>query len=93
MTEQVRYRIDKRLVREATKVFQNLGVPPSAAISMFFAQVVKQRGLPFRPSELPALEDYGATWEDAVRAERAARRELTADKKAGRLVEFKGNLP
>ena len=93
MTEQVRYRINKNLVREATKVFDAIGVPPSAAVSMFFAQVIKQRGFPFKPSEFPALEEYGAGVEDAVRAEREARMELEADKQLGRLVEFKGTLP
>lgn len=93
MTEQVRYRINKDLVREAIKVFNTIGVPPSAAVSMFFAQVVSQRGLPFRPSEFPALEEYGASLADAARAERDAWTELEADKKAGRLVEFKGKLP
>lgn len=93
MTEQVRYRIDKNLVRAAAKVFDAMGVTPSAAVSMFFAQVVNQRGLPFKPSEYPALEEYGATLEEVARAEREARMELAADKQAGRLVEYKGKLP
>ena len=93
MTEQVRYRIDKKLVREAGKVFDAIGLPPSTAVSMFFAQVVHQRGLPFKPAEFPALEEYGANLEDVARAERDARTELAADKQAGRLVEFKGKLP
>jgi addiction module RelB/DinJ family antitoxin len=93
MTEQVRYRIDKDLIRKAAKVFDAIGVPPSVAVSMFFAQVVNERGLPFKPSEFPALEEYGASLADAAKAERDARTELEADKKAGRLVEFKGKLP
>jgi antitoxin component of RelBE/YafQ-DinJ toxin-antitoxin module len=60
---------------------------------MFFAQVVNQRGLPFKPSEYPALEEYGATLAEVARAEREARMELAADKQAGRLVEYKGKLP
>ena len=93
MTEQVRYRIDKNLVRDAAKVFDAIGVSPSAAVSMFFAQVVHEHGLPFKPSEFPALEEYGATLADAARAEREARMELTADLQAGRLVAFNGKLP
>lgn len=89
MNEQVRYRIDKNLVRDAAKVFDAIGVSPSAAVSIFFAQVVYHRGLPFKPSEFPALEEYGATLDDAARAEREARMELAADKEAGRLVEFR----
>ena len=93
MTEQVRYRIDKNLVRKAAKVFDAIGVSPAAAVSMFFAQVVHHRGLPFKPSEFPALEEYGATLEEAARAEHNARMELAAEKQGGRLFEFKGKLP
>jgi hypothetical protein len=28
---------------------------------MFFSQLVRERALPFRPSEFPALEEYGVT--------------------------------
>ena len=93
MNEQVRYRIDKALVREASKVCDSLGMTPAQAVSMFFAQLVRLRGLPFRPSEFAALDDYGVTQEQALRAEAAARQELEADEQAGRLVEFKGKLP
>lgn len=54
MTEQVRYRIDAALVRDAGKVFDSIGLSPSAAVSVFFAQCVKAGGLPFRPGEEPA---------------------------------------
>lgn len=54
MTEQVRYRIDSALVRDAGKVFESIGLSPSAAVSAFFAQTVKAGGLPFRPGEEPA---------------------------------------
>ncbi len=90
MTEQVRYRIDKRLVKAAEKVCQDIGIAPSHAVSMFFAQLVKTGGLPFRPSNFPALDEYGITLAQARTAEMEARRELDADEKAGRLVEFRG---
>ena len=93
MTEQVRYRIDKKLVKEAEKVCQELGLAPSQAVSMFFAQLVRVGGLPFRPSKFPTLDEYGATLAEAEAAEAHARRELRADEKAGRLVEFRGKLP
>jgi addiction module RelB/DinJ family antitoxin len=88
MTEQVRYRIDKRLVKAAEKVCEDIGIAPSQAVSMFFAQLVKTGGLPFQPSNFPALEDYGATLAQAHAAEKEARTELDTDEKAGRLVEF-----
>ena len=40
-------RIDPDLKRDAEQVFTELGVTPSQAISMFYRQVVLQRGLPF----------------------------------------------
>ena len=93
MTEQVRYRIDKKLVRKAEKLCEEIGISPSQAVSMFFAQMVKVGGVPFRPSNFPALEEYGVTLAEAEAAEARARRELDADEKAGKLVEFKGKLP
>ena len=93
MTEQVRYRIDRRLVREAEKVCKEIGIAPSQAVSMFFAQLVKAGGLPFRPSSFPALDDYGATVGEALAAENRAREELEEDRNAGRLVAFTGKLP
>jgi addiction module RelB/DinJ family antitoxin len=50
MTEQVRYRIEQHLVREAEKVCDELGLSPSQVVSMTFAQLVRLRALPFRPS-------------------------------------------
>jgi len=43
----------------------NLGMTPTQAVSMFFAQLVNLGALPFRPSSFPALEEYGATVADA----------------------------
>jgi addiction module RelB/DinJ family antitoxin len=37
MTEQVRFRINRDLVKEAEEVCQELGMTPSQAVSMFFA--------------------------------------------------------
>jgi len=93
MTEQVRYRINKKLVKQAEKVCEEIGISPSQAVSMFFAQMVKVGGVPFRPSTFPALAEYGVTLADAEAAETEARKELDADDKAGHLVEFKGKLP
>jgi antitoxin component of RelBE/YafQ-DinJ toxin-antitoxin module len=93
MTEQVRFRIEKDLVARAEKVCADLGLTPTQAVSMFFAQLVKLGGLPFRPSAFPVLEEYGVSLSQAEAATGAARRELQADDKAGRFVEFKGKLP
>jgi addiction module RelB/DinJ family antitoxin len=93
MTEQVRYRLDKKLVREAEQVCQELGLAPSQAVSMFFAQLVKLRAVPFRPSEFPALEEYGATLPEADAAEAAALDEIMIGHKTGKVFRFTGKLP
>jgi addiction module RelB/DinJ family antitoxin len=92
MTEQVRYRVEKKLVKEAEKVCKELGLAPSQAVSMFFAQMVKLRAVPFRPSEFPALEEYGATLADSDAAEKRALKEIQADRKASRVLRFTGKL-
>ena len=93
MTEQIRLRIDRKLAAEAHEVCREIGITPTAAVSMFFAQLVKLRALPFRPSNFPALDEYGVTLEQAATAEDAAIRELDADRKAGRMQTFTGKLP
>jgi hypothetical protein len=59
---------------------------------MFFAQMVKLRGLPFRPSDFPALDEYGATLAQATAAEDDALAEIKAARKAGKLKPFAGKL-
>jgi len=72
MTEQIRLRIDSELVEEAHEVCREIGITPTAAVSMFFAQMVKLRGLPFRPSDFPVLDEYGVTLAQATAAEDSA---------------------
>ncbi len=59
---------------------------------MFFAQMVKLRGLPFRPSDYPALDEYGVTLAQATAAEDEALKEIAAERKAGKLQVFSGKL-
>jgi addiction module RelB/DinJ family antitoxin len=92
MTEQARFRIERALLREANQVCREIGISPSGAVSMFFAQLVKLRGLPFRPSHFPALAEYGATLEQATAAEDAALVEIASARKAGKLKKFSGKL-
>ena len=46
---------------QAERVCEDLGLSPTQAVSLFFAQLVKLGALPFRPSTFPALDEYGAT--------------------------------
>jgi len=85
-------RINRKLARDAEAVCRKLGITPTAAVSMFFSQMVKVGGLPFRPTEFPALEEYGVTLAQAEAAEAVALEEIERDRKAGRLVKFTGTL-
>ena len=92
MTEQIRLRIDRQLAAEADGVCREIGITPTAAVSMFFAQMVKLRGLPFRPSDFPALDEYGVTLAQATAAEDLALAEIASSRKAGKLEAFAGKL-
>ena len=92
MTEQIRLRIDTDLAEEADEVCREIGITPTAAVSMFFAQMVKLRGLPFRPSDFPALDEYGVTLAQATVAEDSALAEIALSRKAGKLAPFTGKL-
>lgn len=92
MNEQIRLRIDKGLVKEAADVCRAIGITPAAAVSMFFAQMVKVRGLPFRPTNFPALDEYGVTLAQATAAEDVALAEIKSNRKAGKLEAFTGKL-
>ena len=92
MTEQIRLRIDSQLAEEADVVCREIGITPTAAVSMFFSQMVKLRGLPFRPSDFPALDEYGVTLAQATAAEDSARVEIASSRKAGKLEAFTGKL-
>jgi len=80
MNEQLRIRIQPKLIGQATEVCEELGITPTAAVSMLFAQMVKLRALPFQPSSFPALAEYGAALEQVTAAEDAARAEIQATK-------------
>jgi addiction module RelB/DinJ family antitoxin len=92
MTEQIRLRIDSQLADEADAVCREIGITPTAAVSMFFAQMVKLRGLPFRPSNFPSLDEYGVTLAQATIAEDSALAEIASSRNAGRLKAFTGKL-
>jgi addiction module RelB/DinJ family antitoxin len=92
MTEQIRLRIDSQLAEEAGVVCREIGITPTAAVSMFFSQMVKLRGLPFRPSDFPALDEYGVSLAQATAAENSALAEIAASRKTGRLAPFNGKL-
>ena len=48
---QVNIRIDNRLKEEGEKLFHELGLTFSTAVSVFVSQAVRERGIPFHISE------------------------------------------
>jgi addiction module RelB/DinJ family antitoxin len=50
-TTLLRTRVDRTRAKEAAKIFQRIGLKPSAAFDLFLAKVVAVRGLPFPVSE------------------------------------------
>jgi len=59
---------------------------------MIFLQVIKLRGLPFRPSDFPVLEEFGVTLAQATKAEESALVEIATSRKAGKLERFAGKI-
>ena len=92
MTGEITLRIDRQLAAEADAVCREIGITPATAVSMLFAQMVELRGLPFRPSGFPALDEYDVTLAQATSAEDSALAEIASSRTAGRLVTFTGKL-
>ena len=63
-------RIEPELKEQAEAILASLGIPASNAITMFYRQIVLQRGLPFEVKLPPsALPDVSAMTEDVLCAE------------------------
>ena len=92
MQAQLRYRVNAGLKKQAEKILENIGCDPANAVAMFYAQIVAIGGLPFRPSEFPVLDEYGATLDDADKAEAAVIADFAKKIKTGEVFEFKGKL-
>lgn len=46
-TEMFRCRIDRRLIRQAAKVAEQIGTTPGEVVRILFTQMVKRRAIPF----------------------------------------------
>jgi addiction module RelB/DinJ family antitoxin len=90
--KQIRLQIDSQLAEEADVVCREIGITPTAAVSMFFAQMVELRGLPFRPSDFPTLDEYGVTLAQAMATEDSALAEIREARKMGKLKAFTSKL-
>jgi addiction module RelB/DinJ family antitoxin len=56
---QIRVRTEAELKEEAERVLESLGLTPSAAINMFYKQIVHRRGIPFDVALPEATTEHG----------------------------------
>ena len=49
-TTAVNFRINTQLKEDAERIMHMLGIAPSAAVQMLYAQIVQRRALPFTPA-------------------------------------------
>ena len=65
MTQEARIssRIDAELKNKADSILAQIGIKPSQAITMFYTQIVRQRGIPFE-LKVPNEETIQALNED-----------------------------
>ena len=54
MTTTVNIRIEKSVKTQANKTLKALGLDMSSAVKLFLTQVVREDGLPFKPTRNPA---------------------------------------
>lgn len=57
-------RMDLNRKQEAEKVANSLGIDLTAAVNLFISQMIKENGLPFRPTNNPAESGLQRALED-----------------------------
>ncbi len=61
-------RIEPQIKKQAESVFDDLGVSPSTAVNMFYRQVIKHDGLPFRVTKKKAdIPDLDKMTKDEIK--------------------------
>ena len=76
-------RIEPELKERAEKILNELGLPPSSAITMFYKQVVMQQGLPF---------DVKLTYRKPVDVSELSKEELYLELEKGYQDVLNGNV-
>jgi addiction module RelB/DinJ family antitoxin len=61
-TGTIRARVDPRLKERAEATFAEVGLSASAAITLFYSQVVRHGGLPFDVRATPVQAGDGTAW-------------------------------
>lgn len=51
-TAQIRARVEPAVKAKAEKIMSEMGLTPTAVISMLYRQIIRERALPFEPNAL-----------------------------------------
>ena len=87
-TANVVARVEPEIKEHAEEILEQIGIPASTAINIFYRQVIQKRGLPFRPSVLPRKplsreemtdEEFDARMEESFRQIQNGETELATD--------------
>ena len=82
----LRTRIDRTRAHKVGKILSNLGLKPSDAVNMLYAQIEQHRGLPFAVQEdgyAYARNEYGLSSAEIAAADKRIQQSITLERKAG----------
>jgi addiction module RelB/DinJ family antitoxin len=85
-TTLVRARVERSRARNVEKILSRLGLKPSDAVNMLYAQIIQRRAIPFAVSDAGddyARDEYGATAAELTSSVRRANRDIARERKAG----------
>jgi len=85
-TTVIRARVDRSRAKSAEKILSRLGLKPSDAVNMLYAQIVQQRAIPFALVDAGsdyARTEYGVTDAELKRFVRRASQEIARERRAG----------
>jgi addiction module RelB/DinJ family antitoxin len=85
-TTMVRARVERNRAKNAEKILARMGLKPSDAVNMLYAQIVQLRAIPFAVADAGddyARTEYGATDRELKGFVRRANREIERERKAG----------
>jgi addiction module RelB/DinJ family antitoxin len=81
----IRARVDRARANQAEKILSRLGLKPSDAVNMLYAQIVQQRAIPFALADAGsdyARTEYGVTDAELKRFVRRANQEIARERRA-----------
>jgi addiction module RelB/DinJ family antitoxin len=89
-TTVIRTRVDRERARQVSEILGDIGLKPSDAVNMLFAQIVAHNGIPFavqRDGYTYARAEYGLEPEEVDRLTRRMKASVLSARRAGTLRE------